>query len=921
MSAVEKYLKQVEEEPTNAEAWYKLGDAYFHAEQYEDALDAFEEASLIDPHNAALLYRIGDIAYSLELYEEAIKALLKALEITSDNAVVWCRLGDAYLASGENNQYYDPVSGKTTNFYDNDDDFFYAQAISFYEKALALEPASEDILKGLINSCSKLKVFYLDQEPENEDMLKTLNKASLYLGQYGADSIVHQKKLSVPQIRPERQEEYFLSFEAMIGSWLMPRAKTKRNVDIFMHRMGWSSEGSKTLEILGTIYGLTRERVRQIETMLTAKIKKKSAINELAPFWSAINVIVESLGVLDLDDLGRQLMNYFKWDSKPLAEGIENIISLHPEPTFTLAEEGSNRYLILKNLKCIECNPISEYLVTRLSDGQISMTSAISAIHLFCKAKCNQKHLTISSTFIRYMTANNEHIREHFKEEEDILYTIDYWNLFHGRLLAAAEAILKISGRAMHFTEIAVKLREAKRNDFLPRNIHAALDRSNVAILWGRGTFIHNQHVPFSYRLINEIEKWIESKLMQHIPLVSVYGVFKAFHQECLNAGIPNEVALYSCLRMSADPKLNYPDYPYIFLSEGSRTFSSLSVIEKFIHDEGGPIPLEKLRRYAIDALGLKEFQLINALDKNADILRCKKGEYLHKDYLDIEEDKIDEITTYIKHILSTQTHVSVDKIFHDKIIDCKLMGIDDPVLLFSVLQLYTNDVVLNTYPQIYSSEGEDNSKNMGIMSTIVDHIKRKLSFCTLQELYEVFVDELGYSKNTVYFALNNNMIYRYLQGCVIHEETLGWTETKQAQLEQIASGVYEEALNLGHCYGLIPDIIESSNLPSLDNNVDWTELLISELLEKNNNFKIIGNAKKVFVPTINSKHIESVEDLLYELLKSKHKGAANLNDFAEELVDREIVIKGITKNMLGESKKVSITGQEIILTELMRNA
>jgi len=240
MSAIEKYLKQVEEEPTNAEAWHNLGDAYFHAEQYEDALDAFEEAALIDPHNAALLYRIGDVAYSLELYEEAIEAFLKTLEMNSDNAAVWRRLGDAYLAAGENNQYYDPVFGKTTNFYDNDDDFFYAQAVSFCEKALALEPAREDILKGLINSCSKLKVFYFDQEPKDEDMLRTLSKASLYLAQYGADSTGYQKKLSVPQIRPERQEEYFLSFEAMIGTWLMPLAKkTKRNVDIFMHRMGW----------------------------------------------------------------------------------------------------------------------------------------------------------------------------------------------------------------------------------------------------------------------------------------------------------------------------------------------------------------------------------------------------------------------------------------------------------------------------------------------------------------------------------------------------------------------------------------------------------------------------------------------------------------------------------------------------------
>jgi len=728
-------------------------------------------------------------------------------------------------------------------------------------------------------------------------------------------------KQSAPKSIPEKKQPSFLSFQAMIVSWLLPRAKTQRNVDIFMDRLGWSGEGSKTLEEIGGIYGLTRERVRQIESKLTLKIRKKWAITELAPLWSAIDHIVESLGILDLNDLGRQLIIYFKWDSSPSPDGLESIISLHPEPTFTLAKEERNRYLILKNLKCIECKPISEYLLSHFSGGQISMTNAISAFDLFCKTNCNQKDLTISSTFIRYMTASNEHIREHFKEEEDILYTIDYWNLFHGRLLAAAEAILKYSGRAMHFTEIADKLREAKRNDFLPRNIHAALDRSNAAILWGRGTFIHSQHIPFSYGLIKKIEKWIEERLKQHIPLVSVYGAFKAFHQECLNAGIPNEVALYSCLRISADPKFVYPDYPNIYLSTNKKVSSSYSAIEKYLINAGGPISLEKLREYAIADLGLKEFQLTNALDKNADILRFKKGEYVHRDYLNIEEDKIDEITNYIKHILSTQAHVSVEKIFRDKIIDCKLMGIDEPVLLFSLLQQYTEDLLLSSYPQIYSAELNERVRNKGLMNEIVDHIKKKLAFCSYQELYEVFVDELGYSKNTVYFTINNNNIYRYLQGCIIHEETLGWTETKQTQLEQIAYAVYEEALKLGQCYGLIPELIESSKLPSLDNNVDWTELLIAELLEKNNNFKIIGNAKKVFVPTINSKYIKSVEDLLYELLKSKHNGAANLNDFAEELVDRGVVIKGITKNMLGESKKVSITGQEIILTELMRNA
>lgn len=919
MNAIERYKKQVEENPGNVEAWYKLGDAYFHTELYEEALDAFEEASLIDPHNVTLLYRIGELAYSLELYEEAIKALLKASKITSDNTAVWCRLGDAYLASGENNQYYDPVFGKTINFYDKDDDFFYAQAISFYENALAIEPASEDILKGLINACSKLKVFYSDQEPLNEDMLKTLNKASDYLAKYDADSMVQQQKLSAPQV-PGKKEENFLSFEAMIASWLLHRAKNKRNVDILMHRMGWLGDKSKTLEEIGDIYELTRERVRQIESKLMLKIRKKCVITELFPLWSAINYIVKSIGILDLSDLGRQLINYFNWNSSPSPDGLESIISLHPEPTFTLVKEESNRYLILKNLKCIECKPISEYLLTRLPGGQISMTSAISAFDLFCKTKCNQENLSISSTFIRYMTANNEHIREHFKEDEDILYTINYWNLFHGRLLAAAEAILKISGRAMHFTEIADKLKETKRDNFIARNIHAALDRSNRVILWGRGTFIHKENVQLPVELLRVIVRWVGNKLKQNIPLVSVHGCFNAFRQECLNVGIPNEVALYSCLRLTENSNLNFPDYPKIILNDGNQALSSYSAIENFIHDASGPVTIEELRKFAIEDLGLKEFQLSQALYRNADILRAGRGEYLHKDYLNIDAHKIDDLVSYIKTILLSQKHVSVEKIYQDRIIDCKLMGIDDPVLLFSVLNLYADEFQMTNYPAIYLAEGSDDD-NRGIINEIQKHIMEKGTFCTKEEVYEYFVDKLGYSGNTINFALKNQNIYKYLQGCVIHKETLGWSELKQAELEKIAFDVYSNARKLGKCYGLITDLIESQDLVTLEMNVDWTEMLISELLGKHDTYRILGNCRNAFVPIKNDHQIESFEDLIYEILKSNHKGAANLNDFAEELSDAGIITKSITNGMLGTANKVTIIGQEIILTELLKNA
>jgi len=79
-------------------------------------------------------------------------------------------------------------------------------------------------------------------------MLKTLNKTSDHLAKHDANSMVGQQKLSTPHISPEKQEEYFSSFEAMIAGWLLPGAKDKRDMDILMFRIGWSREGSKILE-------------------------------------------------------------------------------------------------------------------------------------------------------------------------------------------------------------------------------------------------------------------------------------------------------------------------------------------------------------------------------------------------------------------------------------------------------------------------------------------------------------------------------------------------------------------------------------------------------------------------------------------------------------------------------------------------
>jgi hypothetical protein len=138
-----------------------------------------------------------------------------------------------------------------------------------------------------------------------------------------------------------------------------------------------------------------------------------------------------------------------------------------------------------------------------------------------------------------------------------------------------------------------------------------------------------------------------------------------------------------------------------------------------------------------------------------------------------------------------------------------------------------------------------------------------------------------------------------------------------------LALQVYSDAVAAGKCFGLVENIIEMEydNLPILANDICWTEMLLAELLNKSNNFKVIGSQKNAFVTLPNKFNIETLEDLLYVILKNDYNGAANLEEFARDLKETGIIKKGITKTMLDNSERVTISGGEIILTELIHNA
>ena len=64
------------------------------------------------------------------------------------------------------------------------------------------------------------------------------------------------------------------------------RSLTPKEADVIRLRTGFDDDRPLTLENVGTIFGVTRERIRQIEAKALRKLGDPSKAKKLKDFWS-----------------------------------------------------------------------------------------------------------------------------------------------------------------------------------------------------------------------------------------------------------------------------------------------------------------------------------------------------------------------------------------------------------------------------------------------------------------------------------------------------------------------------------------------------------------------------------------------------------------------------------------------------------
>jgi tetratricopeptide (TPR) repeat protein len=125
----------------------KKGIEAYEKEQWDEALNSFQDALLDDPENPRLLFNVGSVQYQKQKYEEALQSFEKSL-LTKDVRLqksVYYNIGNTYYQLNK-----------------------YQESIQAYKKALDLDPTDQDAKYNLELVRAKLKEMADKQQQQNQ---------------------------------------------------------------------------------------------------------------------------------------------------------------------------------------------------------------------------------------------------------------------------------------------------------------------------------------------------------------------------------------------------------------------------------------------------------------------------------------------------------------------------------------------------------------------------------------------------------------------------------------------------------------------------------------------------------------------------------------------------------------------------------
>jgi hypothetical protein len=200
----------------------------------------------------------------------------------------------------------------------------------------------------------------------------------------------------------------------------------------------------------------------------------------------------------------------------------------------------------------------------------------------------------------------------------------------------------------------------------------------------------------------------------------------------------------------------------------------------------------------------------------------------------------------------------------------------------------------------------------------VIAFLRDKQQPVSCEELRQRFVGKLGFALSTVMAVSQADTVLHYLNGILVHADTIGWNAEKQAQLLGVANRYYHEQRQAGEVFARADLLLElhEDDLPRLDHGIDWTGLLIGELLSAELGVRVFGNRRNALVLDADERALTSFSAFVALILRTYFQGAASMKDLSEFLRDKGVIAKLVTPAMLDGSNDLVFDEREVTVRE-----
>ncbi|MFW0837838.1 MAG: sigma factor-like helix-turn-helix DNA-binding protein [Candidatus Komeilibacteria bacterium] len=265
----------------------------------------------------------------------------------------------------------------------------------------------------------------------------------------------------------------------------------ERERQVIVHRYGLEEGEAKTLEEIGRLFNVTRERIRQIENSSIRKIKSHPEIEEkLKPVESLINSILEEYGgVMREDNLFDKILSYS--GAKQISRTATNFIITHLlghklEKINKHSKLHDSWKLPSAELEIVE--DLVDHLIEILHENKEPLARHYLLDALQRRAVKAKEQGMLNDSILDNILDLTTKIDSNPFDEWGL---VDWRSITPKRMNDKIYLVMKKEGKPMHFNEIAEKINAAgfDKKKAYPATIHNELILDDKYVLVGRGIY------------------------------------------------------------------------------------------------------------------------------------------------------------------------------------------------------------------------------------------------------------------------------------------------------------------------------------------------------------------------------------------------------------------------------------------------